>query len=350
MITRSVFGELRGVPVHAFEVVTPSGIRAKLIDFGARLVELHVPDRSGALADIVLGLDDVSLYDASDAYLGATCGRYGNRIARGRFVLAGREVQVDCNEGRNHLHGGRDGFDRKVWKAVHDPAGTTLRFEAASADGEMGFPGTLQMSATYEFTDGQLRITMECRTDAPTIVNMVHHSYFNLGGHASGDVLGHEVSLASDFYTPVDDEQLATGEIRAVAGTPFDLRGGEAIGLRFGDLPAGGGYDHNWVVRGFGDDLVDVATVREPASGRVMRLRSTEPGVQFYTGGNLRGEVPGKGGARYARYSGFALETQKFPCSPNYAHFPSSLVLPGETYRHRMVLDFSTDARAVLDG
>jgi aldose 1-epimerase len=352
MITRSAFGDIDGVPVHAYAVTTDAGLRARLIDYGARLVELHVPDRLGAVADIVLGFDDLSSYVSSDAYLGATCGRYGNRIARGRFELDGRQVQLDRNEGRNHLHGGRHGFDRKVWTAVFDPAGTTVRFLATSADGEMGFPGALEISSTYEFDAHQVRVTMECRTDAPTIVNMVHHSYFNLAGHGSGDVLGHELTLDGGFYTPVDDELLATGEILSVVGTPFDFRHGETIGSRITELPSPGGgkggerrgYDHNWVLRGVPGELIDVATVHDPASGRVMRLRSTEPGVQLYTAGSLPPGVIGKGGVPYERSAGFALETQKFPCSPNFSHFPTTELRPGERYRHRMVFDFSTDA------
>lgn len=352
MIGRSLFGDVDGAPVHAYSVTTDAGIRAKLIDFGARLVELHVPDRVGTFADIVLGFDDLSNYVSSDAYFGATCGRYGNRIARGRFDFHGRQVQVDCNEGLNHQHGGRNGFDRKVWNAVFDPSGTTVRFETISADGEMGFPGALETSTTYEFDGSQVHVTMECRTDAPTIVNLVHHSYFNLAGHGSGDVLGHEATFGSSFYTPVDDELLATGEILSVVGTPFDFRHGETIGSRIAEVPSPGGgileegrgYDHNWVLRGVPGELIDVAAIHDPASGRTMRLRSTEPGVQFYTAGDLSTGVVGKGGVSYERYAGFTLETQKFPCAPNFSHFSTTELRPGELYRHRMVFDFSTDA------
>ena len=355
MITRSEFGAIDGTPVYAYTVTTPAGLSARLIDFGARLADLHVPDRTGRSADIVLGFDDLPSYENTDAYVGATCGRYGNRIARGRFDLAGREVRLDCNEGRNTLHGGRDGFDRKVWAATFDPAGTRIRFEAASADGEMGFPGACRISSTYELDARQLRITMECESDAMTVVNMVHHSYFNLAGHDAGDVLGHEVTIDGDFYTPVDDEMLATGEILSVAGTPFDFRHGETIGSRIDALPPvgdgtsdeGGGYDHNWILRGPEGTLRDVATIHDPASGRILRLRSTEPGVQFYTGGHLSEKVVGKGGVRYPTYAGFTLETQKFPCSPNYSHFPSTVLEPGETYRHEMVFEFSTDSEQV---
>jgi aldose 1-epimerase len=352
VIDPSPFGEIDGAPVHAYTVTTDGGIRARLIDFGARLVELHVPDRAGTLSDIVLGFDDLSSYSASDAYFGATCGRYGNRIALGRFDFQGQKIQLDRNEGPNHQHGGREGFDRKVWTAVYDPAGTTIRFETTSADGEMGFPGALEISTTYELEADEVRVTMECRTDAPTIVNVVHHSYFNLAGHDAGDVLGHEVTIDGDFYTPVDDELLATGEVRSVAGTPFDFRHGEAIGSRIAEVPSsnagkpgeGRGYDHNWVLRGARGELHDVAVVRDPGSGRAMRLRATEPGVQFYTAGHLNGDVIGKGGVPYVRYAGLALETQTFPCSPNFSHFPTTELRPGQLYRHQMVFTFSTDA------
>jgi aldose 1-epimerase len=351
MINRSPFGNIGGVPVHAYTVATDGGIRARLIDFGARLVELHVPDRTGAFADIVLGFDHLASYSASDAYFGATCGRYGNRIANGRFEFHGREIQLDRNDGRNHEHGGSEGFDRKVWTATFDPAGTSIRFETLSADGEMGFPGAVDVSATYEFGVDELRVTMECRTDAPTIVNMVHHSYFNLSGHYGGEVLGHEVTIDGDFYTPVDDELLTTGEILSVEGTPFDFRGRQTIGSRIAQLPVPGGashggprgYDHNWVLRGTPGELHDVAVVRDPGSGRVMSLRSTEPGLQMYTAGHLNADVIGKGGAPYVKYAGLALETQKFPCSPNYSHLPTSELRPGELYRHRVTFAFSTD-------
>ncbi len=352
MISRSPFGDINGAPVRAYTVTTGGGLRARLVDFGARLVELYVPDRAGAFADIVLGFDDLSGFESSDAYFGATCGRYGNRIARGRFDFHGRQVQLDRNEGPNHQHGGREGFDRKIWTADFDPSGTAIRFEASSADGEMGFPGALDMSATYDFDVEGLRVTMECRTSAPTIVNMVHHSYFNLAGHDAGDVLGHELTIDGSFYTPVDDELLATGEILSVDGTPFDFRHGRTIGSRISGLPGLGtdgqgearGYDHNWVVRGAPGELHDVAVVHDPGSGRVMHLRSTEPGVQMYMAGDLNADVIGKGGVAYVKYAGLALETQKFPCSPNFSHFPSTELLPGQLYRHQMVFTFSTDA------
>ena len=351
MIDKKVFGELGGVPVHAYTVTTKGGLTATFIDFGARLVSLNVPDRHGAMADIVLGFDDLESYLTTDTFFGATCGRYGNRIAQGRFLLDGRDVQLDCNEGQNHLHGGHEGFDRKVWSAAYDPDGNRIEFSTTSLAGEMGFPGALTITSTYELGESQLRITMESDTDAPTIINMVHHSYFNLAGHDSGDVLAHEVTFASDFYTPVDDELLATGEILTVADTPFDFRAGQTIGSRIAELPSvgdaifseGGGYDHNWCLRGSGA-INDCVSIHDTASGRILRLRTTEPGVQFYTGGYLSDAVIGKGGARYRKYAGFTLETQKYPGSPNFSHFPSTRLEPSERYRHEMIFDFATDA------
>jgi aldose 1-epimerase len=352
VIEKEPFGELDGTPVHRYAVTTTGGLSATFIDYGACLVSLHAPDREGVLADVVLGFDDLAGYLTTDTYCGATCGRYGNRIAGGRFVLDGAEVQLDRNEGDNHVHGGREGFDRKVWSASYQEDGTSIVFTTTSAAGEMGFPGALTISTTYEFDPARLRVTMEADTDAPTLVNLVHHSYFNLAGHGAGDVLAHELTFASDFYTPVDDELLATGEILSVAGTPFDFRAGQTIGSRIAELPpvgdgvvAGGdGYDHNWCLRGVTGELHDCALVHDPATGRIMRLRTTEPGVQLYTGGELSDAVIGKGGVAYRKYAGFTLETQKYPGSPNFSHFPSARVDPGRHYRHEMIFDFSTDA------
>lgn len=349
MITQEPFGKVGGRPAHAFRLDGGGDVVLRLTDYGARLVELHVPDRDGVRADVVLGFDDVASYRASSAYFGATVGRYGNRIALGRFRLLGREYQVDCNEGRNHLHGGRQGWDSRIWDADWDPDGSAVTFRTASADGEMGFPGACAVSSTYELNGNRLSITMEAVPDATTVINMVHHSYFNLAGHASGDVLGQHLRLAADFYVPVDGELLATGEILRVAGTPYDFRESTPFGAHLGRLPpvgadvfdGGGGYDHNWCLRGGGDGLHRAAEIHEPGSGRRLRLWTSEPGVQVYTGGYLHDGIVGKGGSRYRQYAGFTLETQKFPDSPNFAHFPGAVVERGSTYRHRMLLEFT---------
>ena len=350
-IDRAPFGVFEGRHVTAYTMVAAGGLRARLIDFGARLVELHVPDRAGVPADVVLGFDDLQDYTVTDTYFGATCGRYGNRIAGGRFVLDGRVVQVTPNEGVNHLHGGLAGFDRKVWDVALDEAANAITFSLVSPAGDEGFPGTLQVTSRYQLTkDGRLLVSMSATTDQPTILNMVHHSYWNMAGHASGSIAGQLLTIPGSFYTPVDESLLATGEIVSVAGTPFDFRRPKPVGqdieavqnAGFGRLAeAGGGYDHNWVLDGAGPDLHPVGTLHDPVSGRAVSIRSTEPGVQVYTGGYLDETVIGKGHQPYTRYSGVTFETQKFPGSPNFPHFPSTRLDPGQRYDHRMEMTFT---------
>ena len=341
------YGRLDGESVRAV-TLERGDLRARLITYGARLTELWVPDRQGRPADIVLGHDSLDDYVASRAYFGATVGRYGNRIARGRFRLDGRDYQLDLNEGANHLHGGARGFDRKTWTLGHlTPSAVT--FHATSWEGEMGYPGRCELTSSYELTEDGLRIVMTAETSAPTVVNMVHHSYFNLAGE--GDVLAQEMRLAAPFYTPGDAELLATGAILPVEGTPFDFTTPKPIGRDIGRVggagaavfEGGGGYDHNWCLAGAGEVLRDCAEVHDLASGRRMTLRTTEPGVQVYTGGYLTDSMPGKRGQSQRRFGGFTLETQKFPGSPNHPQFPSCVLRPGESYRHEMVFSFSAD-------
>lgn len=352
MIERTSFGQVAGRPASAFTVTGDGAVSLRLTDYGARLTELHVPGSDGTTADVVLGFDDVESYVESPAYFGATVGRYGNRIRRGRFTLAGVEYFVDRNEKDNHLHGGRHGWDSRIWDVdPYDPGGTSVTFRTTSADGEMGFPGACAVSSTYTLEDGALRIVMEAVPDALTVINMVHHSYFNLAGHASGDVLGQHMRLAADHYVPVDDELLASGEILRVEGTPFDFRELHPINEHLDLLPAvgsaifeeGGGWDHNWCLRDAGDvGLREAAEIVDPASGRRLVLHTSDPGVQMYTGGYLDESIVGKGAQPYCRYAGFTLETQKFPDSPRFAHYPSATVRAGETYRNEMLLEFYT--------
>ena len=343
------FGEIDGQIVETVTLQNTNGLKARLITFGARLTEFWAPGRDGAFADIVLGFDTLAEYEATDTYFGATCGRYGNRIRKGRFPLDGRMVQLDCNEHGNHLHGGARGFDRKIW-TIAELTSSRVVFTATSEDGEMGFPGRSNLSASYELTDGnELRIVMEADTDAPTLMNMVHHSYFNLAGQGSGDVLGQMLRLDAGFYTPVDEELLATGEVLSVAGTAFDFTAAKAIGRDIASLPSvgaeifgeGGGYDHNWCLTDTGG-MRACATAWDPASGRRMSMSTTEPGVQFYTGGYLSAAHRGKAGATLCKYAGFTLETQKFPDTPNFGHFPQCRLNPGERYRQEMIFLFST--------
>lgn len=350
MIIVEEFGEVHGKPAHAWRLDSGHGLSIRVSDYGARLTELHVPDISGETADIVLGFDDVESYVASPAYFGATVGRYGNRISKGQFQLLGRDYQVDCNEGQNHLHGGRNGWDSRIWSADVNEGGNSITFRTTSPDGEMGFPGTCEVESTYQVEDGKLRIIMQATPSATTIINMVHHSYYNLAGHASGSVVDQLMRLPSEFYVPVDSELMPTGEVLTVNDTNYDFRDMRKIGARFADLPAlgtdvfpgGSGYDHNWCLQGGSAPLIEAAEILDPASGRRMTLSSTEPGVQMYTGGYLHDQIIGKGSQAYCQYAGFTLETQKFPDSPRLLHFPTTTVMAGDTYRHEMLLEFST--------
>jgi aldose 1-epimerase len=344
------FGEYEGREIKAVTISNLAGLRAKLITFGARLCELHTPDRNGNLDDIVLGFDSIQEYAATDTYFGASCGRYGNRIPGGRFSIDGEEHQLNVNEGKNHLHGGQQGFDRKVW-AIESLTDNSVVFTAVSEDGEMGFPGRSNLRSSYTITDdNKLSIVMEADTTKPTLMNMVHHSYFNLAGQGSGTVLGHRIKMASRFYTPVDDELLATGEILSVVGTPFDFSEFKSIGQDIEELGAvggeifetGGGYDHNWCLDA-GPALHKCIEVVEPSSGRTMTMHTTEPGLQFYTAGYLTDAVMGKKGKRLCKYGGFTLETQKFPGTPNFGHFPRCELHPGQIYRQEMVFQFGTE-------
>jgi aldose 1-epimerase len=350
MTSTEVFGFYEGQQIDAVSISNRAGLKAKLITFGARLCEFQVPDRRGKFEDVVLGFDSIEEYAATDTYFGATCGRYGNRIRDGRFSLDGNEYQLNVNEGRNHIHGGQQGFDRKVWK-IESHTANSVMFATVSEDGEMGFPGRSNLRSTYTITDdNELTIVMEADTTKPTLMNMVHHSYFNLAGQGSGTVLDHQIKIASSFYTPVDDELLATGEIRSVKGTPFDFSELKSIGEDIGELSSvggeifetGGGYDHNWCLDA-GPALHKCIDVFEPNSGRTMTMLTTEPGVQFYTAGYLTDAVMGKKGKRLCKYAGFTLETQKFPGTPNFGHFPGCELRPGEQYRQEMVFRFGTE-------
>jgi len=276
--------------------------------------------------------------------MGATCGRYASRIRDSAFWLDGRRWQLSANEGPHHAHGGRAGFDRKLWRARAEPAANAVVFEHVAPDGDEGYPGELAASVAYRLTDDDvLAIDFEARASAPTVVNLVHHSYWNLGGHGAGDVLGHELAIDSDFYLPIDAALVPTGEVAKVDGTPFDFRTAKRIGRDIAAVPtAAGGFDHNWCLRGPADALRRALTLADPGSGRGFELWTTAPGVQVYTGGHFRDPVIGKQGARYAQYAGVALETQRFPDAPNLPHFPACRLDPGDVYRQRMEFRFKT--------
>lgn len=334
----TTLGQISGVDVQSATLTGPGGLRVVLMTYGARLAQLWVPDRAGVLADIVLGHETLDDWQTQGGYLGATCGRYSNRIAGGRFLLDGQPVQVDRNEGAQHLHGGGQGFDRKHWQ-IESHSDAQVTFSTTSPAGEMGYPGVLQARVTYRLDGLGLGIEMTARTDAPTVVNLVNHAYFNLAGQGSGDVLSQHLQMEAGFYLPVDAHLIPTGEVLSVTGTPFDLRRLRPIGS---PLPGPDGFDHNLCLSApLGTNgLRPCLEAVDPASGRRMRLATTEPGVQLYTGAHFDA-TPGKAGARYPRFAGFAVETQRFPDSPNRPHFPTARLKPGQTYRHRMAFDFT---------
>jgi aldose 1-epimerase len=339
-----------GEPATLYTLRNAQGMEVKITNYGGRIVSLKVPDRSGKVGDVVLGFDSLSSYLAENPYFGAIVGRYGNRIAKGGFTLGGQTYTLAKNNGPNALHGGLKGFDKVVWAAAPftDSTGTGLILTYTSKDGEEGYPGSLSARVTYTLTDrNEVAIDYHATSDQPTPVNLTQHSYFNLAGEGRGDVLGHQVMIAADRFTPVDTTLIPTGELRDVTGTPFDFRQPTTIGARIGQatdqqIRFGGGYDHNYVLnKPAADSLTLAARVVEPTSGRVMEVFTTEPGLQFYSGNFLDGTLRGKSGATYARRSGFAMETQHYPDSPNHPEFPSTILLPGQEYHSRTVYRFS---------
>ncbi len=346
-ITMKTIGKTAdGKEVQEFTLTNEHGIKARLINYGAILTELEVPDKEGKLADVVLGFDDLKDYLAAHPYFGATIGRVGNRIARGKFSLEGKEYKLATNNGPNSLHGGTKGFDKVLWKADTAQVGgqSSVIFTYRSPDGEEGYPGNLDVTVSYTLTsNNELRIDYSAKTDKATPVNLTHHSYFNLAGHNSGDILGHELMIAADRYTPVDDSLIPTGKIEPVKGTPLDFTTPTLIGKRIGELKGEpGGYDHNYVLNRKGHALELVARVRDPKSGRVMEVLTTEPGLQFYSGNFLNGTNKGKGGAVYKKHQALCLEAQHFPDSVNQPSFPSIILKPDQTYKQTTIYRFRT--------
>lgn len=317
--------------------------KAAITNYGGIIVSLWTPDRNGKLADVVLGFDDLESYVNKHPYFGAIVGRYGNRIAKGRFTLDGKVSTLAQNDGENHLHGGLLGFDKALWNAepVSREDAVGLKLTHTSPAGDEGYPGALRCTVTYWLTkDKTLEIEYEAVTDAPTPVNLTNHTYFNLKGHNGGTILDHEMTLFADRFTPVDQTLIPTGELRPVENTPFDFRAATAIGARIGvddeQLKFGRGYDHNFVLDAAATgEFKQAARVKEPITGRVLEAWTTEPGVQFYCGNFLDGTNRGKGGAVYNHRNGFCLETQHFPDSPNQTTFPSTILCPGERYQTR---------------
>ncbi len=346
------FGQLSdGREAKLFQLASPSGMVMEVTNYGGIITKLTAPDRDGTFEDVVLGFDTLEEYLVNEPYFGAIIGRYGNRIAGGSFSIDGETYTLAQNNGENHLHGGIKGFDKVLWEAepfsMGNEYGLVLTYE--SPDGEEGYPGNLSVKVTYLLTaDMRLIVSYQAQTDKATPVNLTQHSYFNLAGPDSDSILDHELMLAADHFTPVDAGLIPTGEIRPVADTPFDFTVATPIGARIDQddeqLVNGLGYDHNWVLRDMGSSITLAARVREPGSGRVMEVLTEEPGIQFYSGNFLDGSITGKGGNVYEYRSGFALETQHFPDSPNQSAFPSTVIVPGEQYQTRTIFAFMTDA------
>ena len=347
-MTRASFGTLPdGTAVEVFTLTNANGLELRAITLGATIVSLRVPDRAGRFDDIVLGHDRVEGYVSSSPYFGSIVGRYANRIAKGAFSLDGKTYALATNNAPNHLHGGVKGFDKIVWKAepVAAADGAAVAFSMTSPDGDEGYPGTLRVRVTYTLTNkNELIVDYDASADKATPVNLSQHSYFNLAGDGSGDILGHVLSINADRFTPVDATLIPTGELTPVSGTPFDFRTPTAIGARIAaddeQLRRGKGYDHNFVLNRPGAGLVPAARVVAPTTGRTLDIATTEPGIQFYSGNFLDGTITGKSGHVYRHRTGFCLETQHFPDSPNQPAFPSTILKPGETYRSRTVFTF----------
>jgi aldose 1-epimerase len=344
-VTKSVFGKLpSGKTAHLFTLTNSRGAFAKITNYGAIITELHVPDRTGRLGDVVLGFDHFEPYRANAPYLGATCGRVANRIAKGKFTLDGKKYSLAVNNGPNALHGGRKGFDKVLWRAT-PLQGATVRFDYTSAAGAEGYPGKLAVTVIMKLTDAnELLIDYTATTTQPTPINLTNHSYFNLAGR--GDIKKHQLTLAADFYTPKDSTDIPTGEVRPVAGTPFDFTQPVAIGARFAKLRTKPiGYDHNYVLRGDRTNSgapAFAARVAEPTTGRVLDIFTTTPGIQLYTANWFDGSLTGKRGHRYTPHTGVALEAQHFPNAVNTPHFPNTILRPGETYHQLTIHRFST--------
>ncbi|HTB84871.1 MAG TPA: aldose epimerase family protein [Candidatus Sulfotelmatobacter sp.] len=347
-ITKSDFGTSPdGKPVELYTLANSKGMTATIMTYGGIVTSLKVPDKDGNFGDVVLGYDNLDSYVKSSPYFGALIGRYGNRIAAGKFTLDDTTYQLATNNGVNSLHGGLKGFDKVVWTSRPMPTthGPSLILTYVSPGMEEGYPGTLSVTAIYSLTeDNELKLEYSATTSAKTVVNLTHHSYFNLAG--KGDILNHVAIINADKFTPVDATLIPTGELRPVQGTPFDFTTPHTIGERIGNtndeqIARGNGYDHNFVLNKKGNELSFAAEIYEVTSGRILQVYSTEPGIQFYSGNFLDGTLTGKGGWTYQFRDGFCLEPQHFPDSPNHPEFPTVVLNPGETYHNTIIYKFS---------
>ncbi len=347
-VEQKPFGTRDGRPVNLYTLTNSHGMEVRTMNYGGIILSIRVPDRKGELADVVLGHDTMEGYIPNPPYLGAIVGRYANRIANGTFTLDGKTYTLPKNDGPNTLHGGTTRtFDKVVWDAEILKGKTAIAYSFLSKDGEEGFPGNLKVKVTYTLTDSnELILDYEAMTDKATPINVSQHSYFDLAGQGTGDILSHEIMINADRFTPVDKNLIPTGELRPVKGTPFDFTTSTKIGSRidenYDQLVLGHGYDHNFVINRKGAGLTLAARVYEPTSGRVLEVSTTQPGVQFYTGNFLDGTVTGKENRVYKHRYGFCLETQHFPDSPNHPDFPNTILKPGAMFHEKTVFKFST--------
>ncbi len=347
---KTLFGKLPdGREVDQYTLTNASGSQVKIINYGAAVTSIIVPDRHGKYEDIVLGYDSLRGYLNDKSYFGAIVGRFGNRIAKGRFQLDGKDYQVTVNDGENHLHGGKIGFNKVLWNTqiVKNSAEPTLELTYISPNGEEGYPGQVTLTVRYTLTNNnELRIDYKGTTDQTTILNPTHHSYFNLTGSFTQTILNHMLTIEADAFTPVDKGLIPTGQIADVTNTPMDFRTATAVGAHINEpyeqLLFGRGYDHNWVLRNYDGKVRKVAELYEPVSGRLMTVFSDQPGMQFYSGNFLDGTVTGKNGIVYQKRTGLCLETQCYPDSPNQPGFPSVIITPGDTYQQTTIYRFST--------
>jgi aldose 1-epimerase len=347
-VSKKPFGTMPdGTEISLYELTNENGMRVTITDYGATLVDIVVPDRDGNMADVNLGFDTLEPYFTKSPYFGCTVGRFGNRIANASFDLDGKTCNLAANNGTLALHGGVKGFDKYVWNAeILEGIAPAIRFTMQSPDGDQGFPGNLDVAVIFALTsDNAILMNYEASTDAPTVVNLTNHAYFNLKGEGNGDILAHELYIAAEHFTPINEDLLPIGDVVSVMGTPFDFTAKKPIGrdieLNHDQLQVAGGFDHNFVLIRNGTNLELAARVVEPESGRILEVLTTEPAVQFYAGNFLDGSFPGKSGKPYVRRGGFCLETQHYPDSPNHPEFPTTVLRPGETYKTTTVYRFS---------
>jgi aldose 1-epimerase len=348
-VEKEKFGTVDGKEIDIYTLTNQSGAQVRIINYGAIVVSLLMPDRDGNFADIVTGYDSLKGYINDNSFFGAIVGRYGNRIDKGKFQLDGKNYQLTINSGENHLHGGFKGFYKAVWdvEPLENIPGNSLKLTYLSPDGDEGYPGTVKIAVTYTLTDNnELKIEYEGTTDKPTILNPTHHSYFNLTGDFSNTILNHELYIDADYFTPVNQNIIPTGEFAAVKNTPMDFRQPTPIGLHINDkyeqLKFGLGYDHNWALNEYRKGMVrKIASLYDPKTGRFMEILTDQPGLQFYSGNFLNGTSIGKGGVAYQYRTALCLETQDFPDAPNKSNFPSAVLRPGETYKQTTIYEFS---------